>query len=107
MTKKQKGGKIIASGGFGCIFKPALKCENTETKDANKISKLMTIKHATDEYNQIQKFKYILNVIPNYSNYFLLDNFTICKPNKLTKDDLSNFTKKCKPLKKKILLQKI
>ena len=106
MTKKQKGGKIIASGGFGCIFKPALKCENTETKDANKISKLMTIKHATDEYNQIQKFKYILNVIPNYSNYFLLDDFTICKPNKLTKDDLSNFTKKCKPLKKKNITSK-
>lgn len=100
MTKKQKGGKVIASGGFGCIFKPALKCENSETREPNKISKLMTIKHATDEYKQIQKFKDVLHDIPNYANYFLLDNFTLCKPAKLTKDDLGNY-KKCKALKKK------
>ena len=111
MTKQQKGnkqygGKIIASGGFGCIFKPALKCQDSETKETNKISKLMTIKHATDEYNQIQKFKNILNIIPNYTNYFLLDNFTLCKPDKLTSSDLSNYTKKCKALKKKDITSK-
>ena len=105
-TKKQDGGKIIASGGFGCIFKPALKCEDSETRETNKISKLMTIKHATDEYNQIQKFKHILNIIPNYTNYFLLDNFTLCKPDKLTSSDLSNYTKKCKALKKKDITSK-
>ena len=22
-----KGGKVIASGGFGCVFKPSLKCK--------------------------------------------------------------------------------
>ena len=106
MTKKQKGGNIIASGGFGCIFKPALKCETSETRETNKISKLMTIKHANDEYNQIQKFKNILNRIPNYRNYFLLDDFTLCKPDKLTSSDLSNYTKKCKALKKKDITSK-
>ena len=106
MTKKQKGGKIIASGGFGCIFKPALKCENSETRETNKISKLMTIKHANDEYNQIQKFKTVLNAVPNSNKYFLLEDFVLCKPDKLTNEDLSNYTKKCKPLKKKGITSK-
>ena len=25
---KNKAGKVIASGGFGCVFKPALLCKN-------------------------------------------------------------------------------
>jgi serine/threonine protein kinase len=61
----------------------------------------MTTKHAEDEFNQIQKFNQLLSIIPNYNNFFLLDNFQLCKPNKLTKDDLIGFKKKCKTLKKK------
>lgn len=101
----QRGGNILASGGFGCIFKPALKCANTEVRNTNKISKLMTKKNATDEYNQIQQFKNILHVIPNYDKYFLLNNFVLCQPDKLTKEDLSNFNK-CKPLQKKDITSK-
>ena len=26
----RKGGKPINSGGYGCIFKPALKCKNSK-----------------------------------------------------------------------------
>ena len=99
-NSNQIGGSVLASGGFGCIFKPALKCANSDVRDTNKISKLMIAKNATDEYNQIQQFKNILKVIPNYNQYFLLNNFVLCKPDKLTKADLSNF-KTCKPLKKK------
>lgn len=101
MTTKQIGGKVIASGGFGCIFVPALKCDNTDITTNNQISKLMTVNHAKDEFKQIQKYNKILSVIPNYSNYFLLNNFQLCKPTKLTKHDLYGFQKKCKPLKKK------
>lgn len=106
MTTKiiqQNGGKVIASGGFGCIFKPALKCENeTNNSEPNntKITKLMTVKNATQEYNQIQKFKTVLQTIPNYNNYFLFKDIILCKPNKLTKNDLYKY-KKCKTLKKK------
>jgi len=95
----QKGGKVIASGGFGCIFKPSLKCVNTEQNPDN-ISKLMTVKHSTDEYNQIQALRDILQNIPNYHKYFLVDGFTLCEPDKLTKDDLVKFDDKCKTLKK-------
>lgn len=101
MITKQIGGKVIASGGFGCIFDPALKCENTDITTNDQISKLMTVKHAKDEFKQIQKYNKILSVIPNYTNYFLLNNFQLCKPTKLTKYDLKGFQKKCKTLKKK------
>jgi len=102
MTTIQKGGDVIASGGFGCIFKPELKCTNgSGSSKINRISKLMINKNAIEEYNLIQKFKNILNIIPNYNNYFLLDNFTLCRPNKLTKNDLKKYNKKCKALKKK------
>jgi hypothetical protein len=101
MTTKQLGGKVIASGGFGCIFDPALKCENTDIISNDQISKLMTVKHSKDEFTQIQKYNRILRVIPNYRNYFLLDNFQLCKPTKLTKNDLNGYQKKCKALKKK------
>jgi hypothetical protein len=103
---KQEGGKVIASGGFGCIFRPALKCDNSVSRESNKISKLMSVKHASDEYKQINTFKHILQTIPNYSNYFLIDDFTLCKPSKLTKEDLYKYSKKCKALKKKDILSK-
>jgi hypothetical protein len=108
MTKNQKGGKVIASGGFGCIFKPELKCSlnNNEKRDQNKISKLMINKYAIEEYKLIQKFKSILQTIPNYENYFLLNGFTLCKPEKLTKEDLNNYNSKCKALKKKNITSK-
>ena len=61
----------------------------------------MTTKHAQDEYKQINKYKNILKVIPNYDKYFLLNDFVLCKPDKLTKQDLNGYNKKCKPLKKK------
>jgi len=101
MIINQKGGKVIASGGFGCIFYPSLKCDKQDIKDNNKISKLMTTKHAEDEYKQIYKYNYILKVIPNYENYFLLNDVVLCKPNKLTTEDLNGYKKQCKPLKKK------
>jgi hypothetical protein len=100
-----KGGKVIASGGFGCIFKPALKCVDGERIPGN-ISKLMTIKHSNDEYNQIQTFRRVLQNIPNYHKYFLVDGFSICEPDKLTKDDLTKFNKKCKTLKKRKITAK-
>ena len=34
-----KGGNVIASGGFGCVFKPALKCKGKSRND-KEITKL-------------------------------------------------------------------
>lgn len=103
----KKGGNVLASGGFGCVFSPALKCKNTadENKsipsDKKMISKLMLKRHAVEEYEEITKIREKLKDIPNYQDYFLLENFSTCQPGELTSSDLSNYTKKCKALKKR------
>ncbi len=66
--KTQMGGEVINAGGFGCIFSPPLKCEGSHNDYTQNISKLMTLKYATEEYRQIQMFKSILQTIPNYNN---------------------------------------
>ena len=99
MTKIKNGGKVIASGGYGCIFRPALKCK-TKKNIPGQITKLMTIKHAESEFKEIEQFKKILNHIPNYDDYFLLNGFSICHPEKLSSEDLYKFTEKCKALQK-------
>jgi hypothetical protein len=98
--KNNKGGKVIASGGYGCVFDPALKCEGASNRESKKISKLMTERHATQEYEEINNIKEKLNKIPNYENYFLVYDATLCRPAKLTATDLSAFSKKCTALPK-------
>ena len=44
------GGSAIASGGFGCVFKPSIKCKNKKTKK-NHVSKLMISKWDDIEIN--------------------------------------------------------
>ena len=99
-NKDKKGGSVLASGGFGCVFSPALKCEGTEKREANKVSKLMTRKHAIDEYDEIATIKEQLDSIKNYPDYFVIDGINLCKPNKLTSDDMLNYKQKCSALPK-------
>lgn len=99
-NKNNVGGKVLASGGFGCVFSPALKCEGSSKRETGRISKLMTERHALQEYHEIINFKDKLQDIPNYEDYFLLNDFTICKPEKLTKTDLTSFKKTCSALPK-------
>ena len=103
-TKKNyiynKGGKVIASGGYGCVFNPALKCEGASKRESKKISKLMTDRHATQEYEQINSLKQKLDSVPNYEDYFLIYDATLCRPSKLTTSDLASFSDKCTALPK-------
>jgi serine/threonine protein kinase len=112
------GGKIIASGGFGCVFEPALKCDKNEKKEEEEekeekeekgtrnISKLMINKYAIAEFEDTKKYKKLLETIPNYRNYFLVDGYSICRPAPLTKKDLKGFKTKCNPLHKKNITRK-
>ena len=99
-NKLKNGGKVISSGGFGCVFYPSLKCK-TKKRSSNEITKLMTKKHAKEEYEEIKEIREILKHIPNFENYFLIKQFSICQPDKLTKEDLKDFNKKCSALQKK------
>jgi serine/threonine protein kinase len=103
--KNEKGGKVLASGGYGCVFSPALICEGESKRSIGKISKLMTEKHARDEYEEINIIKTKLDSIKNYKDYFLLYDATLCKPDKLTDTDLKNF-KKCTALPKDDITKK-
>jgi hypothetical protein len=96
----KKGGNVLASGGFGCVFSPALTCKGENEQPSGLISKLMLEKYAIEEYSEINNIRAKLKDIPNYKNYFLLNNFSTCKPDKLKQSDLTNYTKKCTALKK-------
>ena len=97
---KRYGGEPIASGGYGCVFKPVLQCKSTPGKrPPGKITKLMLKKYAEREYHEIHRFQKILSSIPNYTHYFLLNDFTLCEPGPLSPEDLQNFDK-CRALKK-------
>ena len=96
----EKGGKVLASGGFGCVFSPALKCEGEKKRAKGKISKLMSERHAREEYEEIVSIKSKLDTIKNYRDYFLIYDATLCKPDKLTTADLTEFSSKCTALPK-------
>lgn len=102
------GGEVTASGGFGCIFEPELKCEGVKrpSRDRKHISKLMLSKYATEEYEDIIKYKHLLSKVPHYKDYFLLDGYTMCTPAPLTKSDLKHFKTRCKALKKRNITKK-
>ena len=102
------GGNLIESGGFGCIFKPQLKCNPNNVLEGDNnyvgdkgITKLMRKRYGISEYNEIKRFIPILKTIRNYNDYFIISNYTLCKPSPLSQSDLIDFNKvKCSPLKK-------
>jgi serine/threonine protein kinase len=97
--RRFRAGEVIASGGFGCVFRPALKCIDGQ-RESGKISKLMTKRHAYEEFDEIENNRVLLSKIPNYADYFLVDGFSICEPDKLTTEDLENYDDKCSTLQK-------
>jgi hypothetical protein len=97
-TRKKYGGKVFESGGYGCLFSPPLKCKNINQPDGVYVTKLMKSKYAKREYDEILKFEKILKHIPNYDDYFLVKNFELCVPEKLTNEDLNHFNENCSAL---------
>ena len=88
----QNGGKVIGAGGFGCVFYPALKCKENNNK-FNGISKL-SLKNKIYEEDKINKIiRPIIKKIPNFSNYFLVNDIFTCNPKPLTKKDMKDLEK--------------
>lgn len=95
--RTKKGGEVIGYGGYGCIFKPALRCENSDTR-VNGVSKLLLNRDANNEWKELNIVKNIIKQIPNNEKYFLLNNLQKCKPNTLTDTDKKNIKKCSYPL---------
>ena len=91
--RNKSGGEALASGGFGCIFKPALKCKNKKER-VEGVSKMSIEQHGKQEMDEIDKIKVKLNKVKNHQKYYLL-NMELCNPDKLTEDDMINFDNKC------------
>ena len=85
----KNGGQVIGAGGYGCVFKPALKCEGSNNRTTG-ISKMLSNSDADTEWKEISNVKNIILKIPNNDRYFLLGDMNICKPNLLSEDDKKN-----------------
>ena len=109
---KRTGGSAVASGGYGCIFRPMIPCEkNIQTTENNikstqslqslksdkYVSKLMLNRDANAEISEVMRFYKIIQNIPNNQDYFIFPNVA-CTPGKLTNKDKLNYDKKCTKL---------
>lgn len=93
-----KGGSAIASGGFGCVFDPSIKCKN-KNRLKNHVSKLLFNKYANSEINEVKKFIKDIKSIKNFHLYFIIPE-NVCNPSNLTNEDKKSFDKKCFSLTK-------
>lgn len=105
---------LIDYGGYGCIFSPELECSNKNknktrlnSKTQKYIGKLQQSQDAMYEYNMMNKLAHaIKNIIPNYNNYFVLDNVSVCKT-KLNRKQLIQKYDECPIIKKKRSIQQL
>ncbi len=84
--------RVIAFGGSGCVFSPALGIKSL----SNTVSKLMMNREANKEFENIVNIRSKLFDISDFEDYFFLDAVK-CKPEPLTKLELEELSK-CKNL---------
>lgn len=100
----KKGGKAIDAGSYGCVFDPALKCSDKNISyNPEFVSKLMYVKDAQVEFNELNNVRQYVEKIKDNDKYFILSNTTICNPDKLQGDDLVSFDDKCRLFTKRNL----
>ena len=90
-----KGGKVLGSGTYGCILKPALPCLGSTVRPSDTVSKLMMEYNALDEMQEIINISQITKKIPDHNQFYILNQIRICPPESLTPEDKIDFNKKC------------
>ena len=96
-----EGGKVIASGTYGCILKPALPCKGETDRPENVVSKLMFERYANEEMDEIKQVLRRVKKVPNYTKYYILDKIKLCRPSMLEPEDLKDFKKRCNAMTRK------
>lgn len=81
------GGKFLAKGSFGCVYKPALKCKDKPKRLDGYVSKIMRKDYAEIE---IEEQKEIDKIDPNY--YYHLRVGEVCIPDKPDKKNDNKLT---------------
>ena len=95
-SRKKRGGKAIDAGSYGCVFRPSLKCSDSEREyNPNYVSKLMYEEDIGKEINEMNKVKKIIDKIPNNSKYFLVSDTYTCSPSEIEDKDLLSFDDEC------------
>ena len=102
---RKRGGAAIAAGGFGCVFRPALRCQPgspaSSKYKASDVSKLMARRDANEEMQELGRVMPVLALIPNADKYFVgvggNQNFYACTPAPLTTEDRVHYSR-CRPL---------
>ncbi len=91
------GGKALASGSFGCVFKPSLATTAAARAQPGVVSKLMSTADAEEEYGKTQWLISLLAAnMSNYERYFILPSVPVA-PLPLQPEDLLNFERTCAP----------
>ena len=116
MIKTMKGGEVNGSGSYGCVFKPPLKCKNTQknmvtTKNKktkkNLISKLVLRYEGAEEYSFNKTVVDRIKKLDNYKiikKYFMVID-DICVPEKLKKRDKESLITRCENMVSKEYLE--
>jgi hypothetical protein len=65
-----KGGKAVASGSAGCVFKPALLCEGDTERKKDYVTKVMYSYNADGELKEMEMVKDVLKDIPMETSIF-------------------------------------
>ena len=95
-----EGGKVLGSGTYGCILKPALPCKGETERKPDTVSKLMRKGDANDEMSEIKRIYKKVNLIPNNHLFYIISNVRICELGKVTDEDLEGFDKNCHAMKR-------
>ena len=90
-----KGGKPIASGSAGCVFKPALLCDGESERKKDYITKVMYSYNAEAELREMKMVTDVLKDIKDNEKYFLANNISKCHPDKMDADDIKGRKEKC------------
>ena len=90
-----KGGKAIASGSYGCVFKPALLCDGEDERKKDYITKVMYHSYADLELKEMKMVTEVLKDIPDGDKYFLANNISKCHPSRMDAEDIKGRQNKC------------
>lgn len=105
--RKRKGGKVIGTGTFGCVFSPPLPCFEEDRPSGNIVSKLMDTEDANAEYSEIEKINSVLSSIPNHRKYFAGEDTKLCQLGDLTEKDIKGKTCELSDFSAKEVLKQI
>lgn len=97
-TRRVVGGGVVGSGGYGCVFAPALRCEGKDPFQrygSQYVSKLMKRRHARSELLAARNTRRLLSDVKSASQYFVMPLPFSCKPAPLTGNDIVEYDAQC------------